>query len=702
MKKRRVSGSKQQSPPPSPSYRLSLSGWFLGACVLLAPLIAGRLELGGEPVEPSLIGVISGLFSSGTLLPVAIWAIAVGVLGAAIVMWKRPPAADSVLPKAAYWISLLWLAWLAVSALWSVYPWGSWVAWSQWSVALVGGWFFARQRRTEAVALLHLVALAGTLAAAFALREYGENVRDVPSWRVFGTFFNPNFLAGYLCLTMPVTLALALAVPPSRYDWRWLLGMSACMQMVGILLTGSRFGVASAVLALGVLVVWMGWKRLWSRQRLLTISAVILVVAVSSSFTARALTTRVVTPQSAQTGEHSGGFRVWTWRGTLRMALAHPLAGTGLGTYELAYPRYAYVGFTRLAHNSYLQLAAEAGLPALLALVGLLGVLGWKVLRAERLSSGEDQPASENFHIGVLRAGLAGAVAAGLARNLIDSDWYIFACLFTFWANVGLLLALTGAEEGSASQPAWRARIPQAVILVGAFAILTLRMAGALSANSANWSLMQGNPDEKGFLRALRWEPWNGDHALSLGILYTAMARGGASDRARDAERWLLRAANQTPYPKTWYQLGNLYRDLLGDRQNAVAAYRRALQLDPHALRVMVELGKTLEQQGQAREAHSVYQQMIALETSVYNQVRAVPEIPEVDYAFAYAGLARTGKQLGAPGQQVRDWCKRALQILEADQEARQSNPMAQAMPRPPEREQELLALRQECEQVLR
>ena len=705
---------------------VSPSTWLLSVAVILAPLMTGRLEVGSEPVEPTLHGVVMALFSTGTMLSVAIWLIALLTLIAALWEWKKEAGSEDAAPRRAHVLAAFFLLWMLASVLTSVYRWGTLVMWSWWAVALAGAWLFSQRRREQAVLVVYALALAGTLTAAVAVREYAENVRLVPNWRVFGTFFNPSFLAGYLCLTLPVTLAVAMAASPSartqtsggREEVRWLAGFGAWLQVSALLLTGSRFGAACAVLAFIVVAGWMAWNRSWNRQRALTFSILCLLALATAFIAARPLTQRIA-PQAAQAESHSGGFRVWTWKGTLNMVKRRPLLGTGLGTYEIAYPRDAYVGFTRLAHNSYLQIAAEAGAPALLLLVGTLGVLAWSVVRHERhqahVSEAHSAPQVSplNNAIGgarfalqdtrVLRAGLAGAIAAGLARNLVDSDWFIFACLFTFWAVVGLMLALAASvPAGKDAAGRVRQRGYHTGILALSIIVLTLRVGGAWSANSANWSLLEGVPDEEGYLRALRWEPLNGDHYLSLGMLYLGWARAGDTDKAQDAEHALRRAVQLMPLSKTWYHLGNLYRDVLGDGAQAAVAYRRALEWDPHALRVMVELGRTLEQQGRLQEAEAVYRRMLSIESSVYNQIRAVPEIPEVDYAFAYAGLARIAKAQGKPEGEVRERYARALQILDADRAAREDNPMAQAMPRATERERALESLRQECERALR
>lgn len=695
---KKTSRKTRSIPHSSPAREVPLATWLLGAVLVLAPLTTGRLEVGSEPVEPSLRGVILALFTSGAMLSVAVWVVALLVLTALVWEWARQPAKGDAVPQAARVLAVLLLVWFLASVFGSVYRWGTLIAWGYWVVAIVAAWLFSKRRGEGIVTVVHALAIAGTLAAVFAIREYAENVRAVANWRVFGTFFNPDFLAGYLCLTLPVTLAVALAVPtshPNSESIRWLAGFGAWIQVGALLLTGSRFGAICAVLSLITVAVWMAFNRSWNRGRVGVFALFCLVALLTAGLAARPLTQRV-TAQAVQAESHSGGFRIWTWRGTLEMAKAKPLLGTGLGTYEIAYPRYAIVGFTRLTHNSYLQMAAEAGIPSLLLLLGTLTTMAWATMRREGTASQE----ISSWDARVLRAGLAGAIAAGLARNLVDSDWSIFACLLTFWAVVGLMLALSLPPQ---REEELRAKLypAHALLLLLALPILTLRMAGALSANGANWNLMQGVPDEEGFQRALRWEPYNGDHLLSLGMLHYGMARAGDTSRAQDAVQYLQRSAQMTPLSKIWYHLGNLYRDVLGEPTKAIEAYYRALEVDPHALRVMVELGRTLERTGNLREAERVYRRMLDIEASVYNRVRAVPELPEVDYAFAYAGLARIAMARNQP-EESQELYARALHILETDRSARANNPMVQAMPRAPERERALEELRAECERALK
>ncbi|HTA77580.1 MAG TPA: O-antigen ligase family protein, partial [bacterium] len=73
-------------------------------------------------------------------------------------------------------------------------------------------------------------------------------------------------------------------------------------------------------------------------------------------------------------------FRVEIWRSALHMVMAQPLWGFGPGTFGDIYPIYRS-GFlwntaTDVAHNEYLQVAAECGIPALILTLLLL----WSLL----------------------------------------------------------------------------------------------------------------------------------------------------------------------------------------------------------------------------------------------------------------------------------------------------------------------------------
>ena len=159
-----------------------------------------------------------------------------------------------------------------------------------------------------------------------------------------------------------------------------------------------------------------------------------------------------VTQQSvAEAQGNSGAFRRWTWDGTVHMALANPLLGTGIGTYEVAYPRYAETAFTLHAHNGYLQWLAETGIPGgffLLAALAASTAFATHTLRLQRIRTAEDvaEETSDNALFGdrsMLLAGLLAGVLAALLHNLFDSDFYLVGTALNFAAVIGLMVGLS-------------------------------------------------------------------------------------------------------------------------------------------------------------------------------------------------------------------------------------------------------------------
>jgi O-antigen ligase len=86
--------------------------------------------------------------------------------------------------------------------------------------------------------------------------------------------------------------------------------------------------------------------------------------------------------------------RLEMWSVGLRMVRKHPWAGVGAGNIPLVYAEYLPPGVTPLygyhdhLHDNFLQLAAERGLPCLIAWLWFMLALGWHILRIRRRLSG--------------------------------------------------------------------------------------------------------------------------------------------------------------------------------------------------------------------------------------------------------------------------------------------------------------------------
>jgi O-antigen ligase len=109
-------------------------------------------------------------------------------------------------------------------------------------------------------------------------------------------------------------------------------------------------------------------------------------------------------------------FRQPVFRDTLRMIQDAPLTGQGMGHFEFVFPHYREYSLTtsRVLHpeSDWLMVAAESGVPAVLALLGLVAWYFASCWRGRRESGG------------LLRWTVASAIGAALAHGIIDVPWH--------------------------------------------------------------------------------------------------------------------------------------------------------------------------------------------------------------------------------------------------------------------------------------
>jgi putative inorganic carbon (HCO3(-)) transporter len=127
--------------------------------------------------------------------------------------------------------------------------------------------------------------------------------------------------------------------------------------------------------------------------------------------------------------DESARGRLDAWRTGMNIVRERPLTGVGAGAFMIAWPEYAPgdAGMVRSEHNTFVQLVAELGLPALL-LFGLAlaaGVLG--VSRTSR-SDGRLAP-------------YARGVQCGLAGFAVCSIWGGIAWTWPVYLLLGLSFA---------------------------------------------------------------------------------------------------------------------------------------------------------------------------------------------------------------------------------------------------------------------
>ena len=285
------------------------------------------------------------------------------------------------------------------------------------------------------------------------VRRLPQVITDLPGAPSQG--ISANQLAGAMLLYLPVALALTLGWWREGRRGTALAALAGAGVVGGtLLLTQSRsgwIGGAVGLLALGVLA------GLTSHRRGLRLAAVVLP-AVSGLALGGVLAS--LGPQRIEAlwfpagagisaadvvGQLSLSGRVEIWSRALYAIQDFPFTGTGLGTFRqvvhLLYPLFTISPVFDIAHahNMFLQVALDVGLPGLIAYLALLwlaGVMAWQAAR---------QAASP----------LVRALAIGLASGLVGLHVYGLTDVLAlgskpgmaFWMALGLLAGLPQASQ---------------------------------------------------------------------------------------------------------------------------------------------------------------------------------------------------------------------------------------------------------------
>lgn len=222
----------------------------------------------------------------------------------------------------------------------------------------------------------------------------GALVNYMAGYTVFGRalwnyiYANPNDLAALCLLALGVALATWMSTR-SRAFIRFCAGIASVLLLVVILLSQSRGAFLGLAIAMLVLIV----KSLKiSPRRTFCLIAIFLIVAFSVPesvwdrlYGIRALTSTTTIHEAD--GEGSAAQRFEIQKVGWNIFLDHSVFGVGLGAYPLVNASYAPELGQKSAHNTYLALAAEVGLPGLLLWCALVGSVLCFAYRAQKRSA---------------------------------------------------------------------------------------------------------------------------------------------------------------------------------------------------------------------------------------------------------------------------------------------------------------------------
>jgi O-antigen ligase len=313
-------------------------------------------------------------------------------------------------------------------------------------------------RMRLALAAAILVLAAGNVLLGMAQVADGRESSLRPHWptnveHAVGFFANRNHFASLLAMALPLSISMAawaLVERPGRKLWLP-LALAGCglvpMLMIGIALSGSRAGLLLAMLGmLGAWPIVMGLRRHSGARRVLVLTlAVSVLVAVQFSMLG---VLKRLGGDSLEEGR-------WQYARVTREAAAAYLPwGSGIGTFRQAYQPFearAQPGSAVInhAHNDYVELWLEGGIPALVLILATLGIWshrGWRLFRSR--PKDDDRPP-----LGLLlaqTAWLSGSLA--LIHSALDYPLRTTAAMTVFGVFAALAFTATHAKRAS-SEP---------------------------------------------------------------------------------------------------------------------------------------------------------------------------------------------------------------------------------------------------------
>jgi O-antigen ligase len=173
--------------------------------------------------------------------------------------------------------------------------------------------------------------------------------------RVNGTLVYPNALAGAVLLLFPVSLVLAFKNTTNlRPAIKGIvIAMVFFLGIAGFFWTGSKLGWLIAIALGGACLFRLKWP---ARLKWLTL---LLVLSVGLGIFAVRFHNYFIM------GATSASARLDYWRAAAQTTAAHPLLGTGPGTFQRPYAKLKspQAEMARLAHNDYLEQFSDSGIP---------------------------------------------------------------------------------------------------------------------------------------------------------------------------------------------------------------------------------------------------------------------------------------------------------------------------------------------------
>jgi O-antigen ligase len=446
-----------------------------------------------------------------------------------------------------------------------------------------------------------------------------------------GTYYNPNHLAGFLEMLLPLGLAYTLTARIKPVT-KVFFGYVSLALLGGIGVSISKGGWIATGLALALFFGVLIFQR---RYRLPALALLILLVCGCFYFFPRSPFFQMRLKQMFnEKGNVNDELRYSVWRPTVRIWQDNPWWGAGPGQFNTRFRMYRPEGIQmdpEYAHNDYLNTLADYGVVGTALIAVALGLLTWglaKTWRCVRLSSGDIGGKSGSNKFAFVFGATVGIVAI-LLHSIVDFNMHIPANAILAVA----LMALVTSHLRFATENYWFRLQPFLKVVCSILILAPLVYLGAQARRQgsefvhlqrAAYVPSFSVPRIQLLKRAFAVEPKNPQTALDIAEAYRVQSQEGGEhyegqegvtyrSLAQESLDWFHRSLALNPWDSRGCAGYGWCLDWL-DRTNESGPYFwRAEQLDPNNYFNMNQIGLHYVQLGDFAAARPWFERSLRL-----------------------------------------------------------------------------------------
>jgi len=296
-------------------------------------------------------------------------------------------------------------------------------------------------------------------------------VQDVQN-RVFSTLGQPNWLAAWLSILIPLPLAFALSAKSKNKTLIITYSLLLITYILSLLFTKSRSGIPTAIIGLAIFGFLFTLPKVLKikKQLLIPLVGVFLIIIFGIGFWGTKILFRnslndisyifgfsdkadIPIHMVYEAGSSSGDIRKVVWRGAFKIFQAYPILGSGVETFAYSYYNFRPLEHNYLsewdflynkAHNEYFNFLATTGAVGLGTYLLFIGwVIFWYIRKFK----------VQNFTLHPLPFALLSGWLTILITNFFGFSVVPVALLFFLFPAISYLLTLPDEEVKEAATP---------------------------------------------------------------------------------------------------------------------------------------------------------------------------------------------------------------------------------------------------------